>query len=210
MIARVVAAVSLFAAAMPALARPPSVPKADNAELTGMLATGETLEGRVDGDLDGDGQIDTAFVGRGEDKRSLYVAITYCDQFSCSHAPMGPGPLDPYPLGTAELSVTRGVLTVKDLTGGTSATQVIYRLRYEPATKKMRLIGLDTSFYSRTYAHDGREMSWNLLTGDRTTRAMTLVKGGGGYVNGPIIRSRKLSKPVYLEKLPDIEGLTTG
>jgi hypothetical protein len=205
MIVRIIAAASLFAAAIPTLAQHPPVPKADTAKLATLLAKGESIEGRVDGDLNGDGLIDTAFVGRGGDSRTLYVALAVRAETFFDHDLVGKGPLSPDPLGGAELSIARGVLTVKDLVGGTTATQGVYRVRWDPSAKKMRLIGLDTRLYSRTYAHDGRETSWNLLTGDRTSRKMTLVKGGGGYANGPIVRSRKPTQPVYIDVMPDIE-----
>ena len=41
----------------------------------------------------------------------------------------------------------------------------------------MRLIGMDATVYSRTFAHDGFEASWNLLNGDATTRELKLNTG---------------------------------
>jgi hypothetical protein len=204
------AATASMLVAAPLSAQLPAVPKASDAELANRLAKGETLEGRVDGDLNGDGQIDTAFIGRGEETRTLYVLLAVRAETFSDHDLIGKGPLDVYPLGQAELAIARGVLTVKDLVGGTSATQATYRLRYEPAAKRMRLIGLDTNFYSRTWAHDGREISWNLLTGDRSTRTLKLKAPGGPYVPGPAVKTKRATKPVYIENLPDIDGVTPG
>jgi hypothetical protein len=197
-------------AAQPASAQRPNVPRASNDELTAKLAKGETLEGRVDGDLNGDGQIDTAFVGRGDDTRNLYVVLAVREETFVDHDLIGKGPLDAYPLGAAELKIAKGVLTVTDLVGGTSATQGVYRLRYDPAARKMRLIGLDAEFYSRTWQHDGRETSWNLLTGDFTSRRLKLRAPGGPYDPGPVVKTKKPTRPVYLDKLPDLEGITPG
>jgi hypothetical protein len=203
------AATASMLVAAPLSAQLPAVPKALDAELANKLAKGETLEGRVDGDLNGDGQIDTAFIGRGNDSRTLYVALAVREETFVDHDLIGRGPLDAYPLGPAELAIARGVLTVKDLVGGTSATAATYRLRYEPATKQMRLIGLDTNFYSRTWAHDGRETSWNLLTGDRSTRVLKLEAPGGPYIPGATVKAKLATKPVYIDKLPDIERVTS-
>jgi hypothetical protein len=204
------AATASMLVAAPLSAQLPAVPKASDAELANKLAKGETLEGRVDGDLNGDGQIDTAFIGRGEETRTLYVVLAVREETFSDHNQIGKGLLDAYPLGPAELAIARGVLTVKDLVGGTSATQATYRLRYEPATKRMRLIGLDTNFYSRTWAHDGRETSWNLLTGDRSTRVLKLKAPGGPDLSGAAVKTKRATKPVYIDKLPDIDGVTPG
>lgn len=187
-------------------AQRPSVPRPEDAVLQNMLPPGQTLETRADGDLNGDGQADVAFVGRSEEDRALYVAFAYRDQFDFGHEIRAKGPLDSYPLGPATLSVARGVLTVEDLTGGTTAVSSTYRLRFDARRKRMRLIGLDMTSYSRTYAHDGTELSWNLLTGDTIRRDLKVVAGGGGYDNGPERRVKQVVKAIYLENLPDSEA----
>lgn len=188
-------------------AQTPDVPVADDAQLSAQLNRGESLETRVDGDLNGDGQIDIAFVGRSDESRTLYVLLAYRSEFDLGHEPLPSGALDPFPLGAAELAISRGVLVVKDLTGGTTAEQATYRLRFDRAKKSMRLIGLDRTLYSRTYAHDGVETSWNLLTGAHTRRALMLLPSGGGYSKGPVVTSRKPSPPLFLDRLPGAEPL---
>lgn len=207
---RAALAAALLLAGAQAAARLPDVPMPKNIELGALVASGEVLEGRVDGDLNGDGLTDTAFIGSGDERRTLYVMIAYRTQTDMGHDPVGSGPLATDPLGGAELSITRGVLTVKDLVGGTTATQATYRLRWDPAVKKMRLIGLDANLYSRTWAHDGRETSWNLLTGAFTSRRLKLRAPGGPYDPGRVVKSKKPTRPVYLDKLPELEGLTQG
>ncbi len=202
--ATLVAAIALVLAT-PAQAQQPIVPRPDDSMLENMLPPGHTFETRADGDLNGDGQIDVAFVGRGDDVRALYVALAYTDEFDLGHEIRAKGPLNAYPLGSAELSIARGVLVVEDLTGGTTATSATYRLRYEPKSKRIRLIGLDKTFYSRAYAHDGSESSWNLLTGAYIEHDLILTADGDQYEDGPERRKKWPSKPVYLENLPDVE-----
>ncbi len=194
-------------------AQQPQVPRLEDSALENMLPPGHSFEARADGDLNGDGQIDVAFVGRGGEERTLYVAFAYVDLFDLGHEIRAKGPLDSYPLGAAELSIARGVLTVEDITGGTTATSATYRLRYDAKRKRMRLIGLDLKVYSRTYAHDGTELSWNLLTGDTIRSELKVIAGGGGYDKSPERRAKRPTKPIYLENLPDAEaatGLTPG
>lgn len=68
----------------------------------------------------------------------------------------------------------------------------------------MRLIGLDATLYSRTYAHDGQEASWSLLTGTLVNRTLTLNKGQGdaAYAKVGEKGSKKPSKPLRLEDAP--------
>jgi hypothetical protein len=124
------------------------------------LRPGETLEARVDGDLDGDGMADTAWLTSSEDKRELVVHLTD----GGSEALV----LDTTPLGPGELSIGNGVLRFDDLTGGTTAIAATRRYRFDKNAIRMRLIGYDATFYSRTQQHDGFEVSWNLVTGKRS------------------------------------------
>jgi hypothetical protein len=64
------------------------------------------------------------------------------------------------------LTLDGNVLKFEDMTGGTTAISSTRRFRYDGRGEQMRLIGLDATVYSRTYAHDGFETSWNLLNGD--------------------------------------------
>lgn len=176
------------------------------------LPKDEDLETRTDGDLTGDRVVDTAFIGRGEDKRTLTVLRTVKGEFDIDFEPVGSLELDAYPQGPAEMSIAKGVLKIVDLTGGTTATQATYRYRYDPAARRMRLIGLDATLYSRTYAHDGFEISWNLLTGDFITQDMKLNKKGGDAAYDPIIekKGKRPSKPLYMEDTPNPEELIEG
>lgn len=202
----VLAALLLASNAAQAMQRP-EVPAMSDDEIAATLQAGEAVETRVDGDLNGDGDIDTAWIARGEDKRVLHVRLAARGEFDLYREPAGSFELDAYPLGPAELTVSKGILVVKDLTGGTTAIAATYRFRGEKAQPKMRLIGLDATLYSRTYAHDGAEMSWNVLTGDVIATTMKLVGSGDNatYDKSAVKRFRRPVKPWYMEDTPSAE-----
>lgn len=169
-----------------------------------VLAPGETLEVQVTADLNADGHPDLAYVAAKEDARELRVVTSHKDRFAIGEATPQVLELDAYPLGDGVLKVKGNVLTFEDLTGGTTAVFSTHRFRWDPKRRAMRLIGLDATLYSRTYAHDGEEASWNLLTGDLITRRLKLNSGKGdaGYDKVDQKKSRKPSPPVMLEKAP--------
>ncbi len=189
-----------------------AAPRLTDKILTEGIALGEEITGRVDGDLNGDGEIDTAYGVSSDDARRVTVLATQKPGAKTPYRPVGVLKLEPYPLGPVSLSITKGVLKVEDLTGGTTATSAIYRYRFEPATGRMRLIGLDATAYSRTYAHDGFETSWNLLTGDAVTRELRLNKHGGdaAYDKAAKRRFKRPSKPLYMETTPDPDEVMTS
>jgi hypothetical protein len=185
------------------------VPVMGEAEIKLRLGADE-LEGRLDGDLDGDGEVDTVYVQRGEDSRKLSVMVAYRSEVDLGHDPVGELTLDPYPLGPASLEIRKGVLVVDDLTGGTSATAATYRYRFDLAKRRMRLIGLDAKFYSRTNNHGWRSVSWNLLTGAYIEEEADLIEGPEKEY-GPVRtkRGRRLVKVVWMEDTPSAEALVT-
>src|ERR1044071_6709681 len=84
------------------------------------LAEGMELETRFDGDLNGDGIGDVAFVERSnDDKRNLVVLLGYRSETDFGFDPAGKMELDSFPLGPASFALKEGVLAVDDLTGGT-------------------------------------------------------------------------------------------
>ncbi|NIJ36152.1 hypothetical protein FHR22_000801 [Sphingopyxis panaciterrae] len=200
------AAILLQTTAHAAPVRPPLSAVTDQF-LLDQLELGEEIEGRADGDLNGDGDTDTVFVVASPDERHLYVVLSYRGEVDIGHQPGGDFKLAPDALGAAELSIAKGVLTVKDLTGGTTALSATYRYRADKVQPKMRLIGLDATVYSRTYAHDGNEMSWNLLTGDVETKTLKLSGEGedASYDDAFVTRFKRPSKPVYMADTPDPE-----
>lgn len=209
-VAAMLSLAALCLLAIPASAQPVPIPKMSADEVKGMLDDGQTLEKRLDGDFSGDGESDTVFIGRSEDKRSLSAMLAYRSEVDLGHQPVGVLELDAYPQGPASLSIRKGVLVIEDLTGGTSATQTTYRYRYDPKVTRMRLIGLDTERYSRTNSHGTIKLSWNLLTGDRVVeRGEPNVSGKGeeAIVYAPAKRDKKPSKPLYMETTPNPDDL---
>ncbi len=186
----------------------PALPPVSDQFLLDQLELGEEIETRADGDLNGDGNPDTVFVVASPDERHLYAVLSYRGEVDMGHEPAGNFKLEPDPLGPAALTIDKGVLTIRDLTGGTTALSATYR--YRAATTKagprMRLIGLDATVYSRTYAHDGNEMSWNVATGDTITSLLKVSETGDrGYDK---LYPRKFKRPVqtiYMEDTPGAE-----
>ena len=190
-----------------AASTPPAPSAMSDAEVRRQLAPSEGVEARVDGDLNGDGAIDTALVVAKDDDRTLRVFFAAHGGAHARPILAGRSNLPPAPLGPAEMSVRNGILVVKDLTGGTTATSTTYRFRGEAAESKLQLIGLDATFYSRTFAHDGAEMSWNLLTGDIVTSRLKVAPDGSsaGYDKVGAKRARRPASTVYMENIPDPE-----
>jgi hypothetical protein len=181
----------------------------DDVDLLEDLPAGSSLESRLDTDIDGDGLADVAFVGGIEDARWLVVRM------GRKNGGFEPASIDrrlDHPLGPASLSVKKRVLLVDDLTGGTTATATTYRYRWDPASKRMRLIGLDAERYSRTNSHDSLKISWNLLTGDFETVRGILNEHPKGdddaaYRYTKPDRTIRKSNPVYMEDTPNTDDL---
>jgi hypothetical protein len=205
------AAAILLSVPIQAAAQRTPTSRLTDAQLNDSLELGQEIEGRADGDLNGDGLIDTAYIAGSPDARTMTVLIAQRPGAKTPFRPIGDLKLEPSPLGPAAVSIVKGVVRVEDLTGGTTAISAIYRFRIDPAQKRgqgrMRLIGLDATLYSRTYAHDGYEMSWNLLTSDIVTRDLRLNKGGGDAAYDKVFerRFKRPSKPLYMEDTPDPE-----
>lgn len=182
--------------------------------LLDQLELGEEIETRADGDLNGDGAPDTVFVVASPEERHLYVVLSYRGEVDIGHEPGGDFKLEPDRLGPAGLSINKGVLTIKDLTGGTTALSATYRYRAAKTKdrQRMRLIGLDATVYSRTYAHDGDEMSWNVATGDTITTFLKIT-GTGEDRSYDKLYTRKFKRPVriiYMEDTPGAEEELVG
>ena len=171
------------------------------AGLEKFLPIGAEVEARVDADFTGDGFVDAAAVAVKGDERLLVVVASSPRGL----VKIGQTAMDSDPLGTAELKVARGVLIVEDLTGGTTALSSTYRWRFDPSVRKMRLIGDDVSLYSRTYAHDGRDVSTNRLTGVQIG-TFQYLKGRGenaSYAPSKPVRKTVSRDPIYMGDEPN-------
>jgi len=170
------------------------------------LPEGVVVEARVDGDLNGDGVADIAYVARNEDTRALTVLLTAKGERDLEYRPEIL-PLEPASLGSGVLALDGNVLRFEDLTGGTTAVSSTRRFRYDGRGERMRLIGLDATLYSRTNAHDGFEASWNLLNGDATTRELRRVEGAGEDAYKPAVERsfKRRIRAQWLSDSPDPE-----
>ncbi|MDO9363526.1 MAG: hypothetical protein Q7T60_11410 [Sphingopyxis sp.] len=204
-------ALILSSAANAAPARPALPPMTDKM-LNDALELGEEIEARVDGDLNGDGDIDTVYVVASPDTRKLIVVLSFRGEFDLGHQLAGSLKLEPDRMGPAELTINKGVLTIRDLTGGTTAMSATYRYRAETAKDppRMKLIGLDATVYSRTYTHDGNEMSWNVVTGDTITTLLKVTTSGDGYDKLYTRKFRRTARTIYMEDTPYPEEELVG
>lgn len=169
------------------------------------LPAAEAVEVESRSDLNGDGLPDLAYIARGQDKRELRVMTSYRSETDFGENPAQVLALDPYPLGDTTLTIKNKVLLLSDLTGGTTAVASTHLFRWDTKLGAMRLIGLDATLYSRTYAHDGRRASWNLMTGILVTSTLKLNSGPGdaaAYAKVGENRRKKPSKPLRLEGAP--------
>lgn len=196
---------NLFALAL-ALAPPPAA--AQEAPQP-VLAEGERIEVETRADFNGDGMDDLAYVATLEDKRELRVMVSDTGQTAFGIRPVQTLTLDSYPLGDATLAFKAKVLLFQELSGGTTAVASTHRFRWDSKLGAMRLIGLDATFYSRTFAHDGKRASWNLLTGDLHTHTLRLRNDDSNIAYDEIDKQRrkKRSKPLRLENAPSGDDL---
>jgi len=199
-------AAMLFATLAPPAAPDPFALVADAKDTGDFVGEGVSQETVLSGDFNADGETDLAMVARNDDRRVLLVLL---GQKAGGLRRAGIAELSTGPLGDAELSAPKGVLVIKDLTGGTTAIESTYRYRFEKATGRMRLIGDDVSLYSRTWQHGTTTISTNRLNGKRITTVNDLVGEPGENAElGPdkVTTSTVPTEPkLYMETAPDPE-----
>ena len=196
---------SLLALALALTAPPAAAQQGPQA----VLAEGERIEVETRADFNGDGLADLAYVAAREEQRELRVVVSQADETGFGELPVQALTLDPYPLGDATLAFEGKVLLFEELSGGTTAVASTHRFRWDSKLGAMRLIGLDATFYSRTFAHDGKSASWNLLTGDLHTHTMRLRNDDSDIAYDEVDerRRKKRSKPLRLENAPSGDDL---
>lgn len=199
--------------ALAMLASPAFAQTETDAAVQNYLPNGAQLETKVDGDLNGDGQADVAFLWRsGEgaaEERGLKVVLAYRSEVDAGWQPLGEVKLDPLPLGAGSLSIRKGVLAFDDLTGGTTATASTRRYRYDAGQDRMRLIGIDAERYSRTNSHGTIKVSWNLLDGKQIIQRGEPNTGGGdeAIVYGRPEHAVHTSSPIWIEESLDPDSV---
>lgn len=182
-------------------AEKPQIVRPEDSELMNYAPDKTEIETRLDADLTGDGLMYTVFIANSEERRVLIVMAAYADEFDMGFERVGQMELETFPLGKANLRFQKGVLTIEDLTGGTTAINALYRYRFDKAANKMRLIGDDLTQYSRTNQHDSIKVSTNRLTGKSVSQVSKLK--GEDYIDQPAITKTVSSKAIYMEDTPN-------
>lgn len=93
----------------------------------------------------------------------------------------------------ANVEIEKGVLTVEQDHGSREVTDLTYRFRYEPGSKRFALIGFDITSHDRLTTEVVTE-STNYLTGVRVTRRM---KGRSNKSSRKNISTKK----IYIEQV---------
>lgn len=179
---------------------------------------GATIAQRLDADLDGDGRPETILALAYDDApdRDAYRSVEVLWQHRERKAarsdeddeePNNVLNLPSSPLGSPQLQVKNQVLLVEDLTGGTTATQATYRYRYDKDADDMRLIGLDAERYSRTGAHGGIRLSWNVLTGVQLFQHSVVGEDGALRYGAERRNVDKARNYYYIADTPDPDEL---
>jgi hypothetical protein len=184
----------------------------DPVTLAALLPADQKLEKRLDGDLNGDGRPDIAFVGRNaESAATLYVASAAKGPSIAPYSVLASGRLATSAPGQVGLAIEQGVLIVDFEIGGTTRVNSTYRLRYDDRAKAMRLIGFDMTTYDKMLAHDTTALSWNLVTG-RVVRSVAKATTRDDGPPAVKTQSKRLVAPILLNALPapdEIEALIT-
>lgn len=100
-------------------------------------------------------------------------------------------------------------LVLTQLTGGTTAVASTHSFAWDSALGAMRLMALEATLYSRTFAHDGLEAVWDPIGGTLATHTLRLRKDGGdqAYDITDEKVTAKPSGPIRLEDAPSGDSL---
>lgn len=188
----------------------PAVSPAALKAFRALLPRATKLDATARGDLNNDGRADVAAVGRPQSADGpavIYVAFARSGSSQADLAIVSKGPVEHFAPDPVDLTIVCGVLKVEIETGGTARSGATYTLRYEPLTRRIRLIGFDSLDFDRTMASDLRTASWNLMTGATTREIAKVIPGTTEFDAGTKRRGKRPSKPVYLEQLPTPDAL---
>lgn len=168
------------------------------------------IEGRLDADVTGDGQVDVVYVASDAHQRILGVIGGGARTAQIGRRSIAEGTLDESPQVPVTLSFANGVLTVEDLTGTDPVTLSHYQYRYEHLHNRMRLFALVCEQYSPTLSHGSRRLSWNLDEGAHVVeegKVVTLDTGEDVYVYESENRTSRKTAAVYMEAAPSPNDL---
>ena len=106
---------------------------------------------------------------------------------------------DPSGASTA-VEIKSGVLVVTQFSGSREATDFTQRFRYDPASRRFRLIGEDSNTYDRLTGESDK-VSTNLLTGLRVTESYKIKRKGGEPVLVSSKRERVRAPKRFIEEV---------
>lgn len=184
------------------------VPLMDAEDISAQLRGDETLESRLDADLDRDGETDTVFVAQGSRARSVRVMLAYRDDAGGGHRLAGRMALPNDPLVAADLGFADGELRIGDMTGADTAIQANYCFRFDRKARTFHLVGLDAARYSRRRLHDSVRMNWDPVHGPLTLSFGKPGNGPGseeGYRYDDVRRRMRKAPALTMERTPTAE-----
>ena len=155
-------------------------------------APGETIETRVEGDLNGDGRADFAMVTSDGNARHLRVffATNGGAPIAAGHMPL------PFPAPRAAvLRIDAGALTLENPGAGPDAIDATYVFQAAPNAPRMRLIRMRAEKTPKT-------IIWNLLTGDLVAARSNAAESGNEH--SALKRTRRSVSILFMEETPDI------
>lgn len=169
------------------------------------VAAGTGPSASVAHDWNGDGIADRAAIISGADAGLILEVITSGASAAKQRLVLD----DDGSLMMPSVEVDGNALILRQLTGGTTAVSSTHRFVWNAALGAMRLTRLDATFYSRTYAHDGREATWDLIEGTLATQSLTLRRDGGdrAYDITDQQVATKPSPPLRLEDAPAADSI---
>ncbi len=175
----------------------------DAAKLAAILGPGVELVQRLDGDLNRDGEIDTAYVARDRDGYRVGVVLAYRSEGTYVHDDLQPLRLRSASRQPPLLDRTDEVLRVRHARIGAATTSAAYRYRYDPYEHEMILIGLDAE-RGGTSDGDRLRLEWNLLTGEQR-----VWRGRNAPGDAVVRRSlgERAAKPLWMVHTPDPDAL---
>ena len=182
-----------------------------NADIAEFVPGNRRVVSRLNADITGDGVPDTIVVAADGDRFEATVTVLmrqHGKTLTGKGRMEGLAAIDSLqvelsPLGPPTVRVTKDVLIVESLVGGTTVrTAATYRYRFDADEGRMRLIGLDAE---RTSTTAGIKLSWNVLTGTHIVRRGN--REGTTLRYGP--ESRTTNKPgaIYMSLTPNPEDL---
>lgn len=185
-------------------------PGPDNEQIYPQLEHDATIETRLDVDFDGDGRSDTLFVAQSRTGRKVIAMQTSGD--GGKHRVVGVLQLSLRPLVPAQLSYSGGLLSIADLTGDDTATQVRYQFKFDHQLRTFRLAALDVGRYSRKRRHDSVRLNWEPDSGRQMLaygRPSSGADSEAGYRYGDVHRTSRAPASLTMERTPTGDEVLT-